>query len=58
MRQEPYSDLLIKLQSYHQENPNRMFIGIYESISILGNSKDPRELIPEFFILRKEAFPR
>ena len=49
MRQEPYSDLLIKLQNYHQENPNRMFIGIYESISILENGKDPRELIPEFF---------
>ena len=49
MRQEPYSDLLIKLQNYQQENPNRMFIGINESISLLENSKDPRELIPELY---------
>jgi hypothetical protein len=42
MRQEPYSDLLIKLQNYQQENPNRMFIGIVESINLLECSKDPR----------------
>ena len=49
MRQEPYSDLLIKLQNYQQENPNRMFIGIVESINLLESSKDPREIIPELF---------
>ena len=49
MRQEPYSDLLILLQNYQQENPNRMFIGINESISLLERSKDPREVIPELF---------
>ena len=49
MRQEPYSDLLIKLQNYQQENPNRMFIGIVESINLLECSKDPREIIPELF---------
>ena len=49
MRQEPYSNLLIKLQNYQQENPNRMFIGIMESINLLENSKDPREIIPELF---------
>ena len=49
MRQEPYSDLLIKLQNYQQENPNRMFIGVNESISLLEKSKDPREIIPELF---------
>ena len=49
MRQEPYSDLLVKLQNYQQENPNRMFIGVYESISLLEKSKDPREIIPELF---------
>ena len=49
MRQEPYTDLLIKLQNYQQENPNRMFIGINESIHLLENSKDPRELIPELY---------
>ena len=49
MRQEPYSDLLIELQNYQQENPNRMFVGINQSISLLDKGKDPRELIPELF---------
>ena len=49
MRQEPYSDLLIKLQNYQQENPNRMFIGIVESVNVLEKSKDSREIIPELF---------
>ena len=50
MREDPYSNLLIKLQNYQQENPNRMFLGILETITLLENSKDPREIIPEFFI--------
>ena len=49
MRQEPYNTLLIKLQNYQQENPNRMFIGILETIQILKGGNDNRELIPEFF---------
>ena len=49
MRQEPYSTLLIKLQNYQQENPNRMFIGVKETIEILETGNDNRELIPEFF---------
>ena len=49
MRQQPYSNLLIELQNYHQENPNRMFIGINESVSLVESSKDPREIIPELF---------
>ena len=49
MRQEPYSTLLIKLQNYQQENPNRMFIGIKETVEILESGNDNRELIPEFF---------
>ena len=49
MRQEPYTDLLIELQNYQQENPNRMFIGIVESIDILAKCKDPREIIPQLF---------
>ena len=49
MRQQPYSDLLILLQNYQQESPNRMFIGLNESISLLEKSKDPREIIPELF---------
>ena len=49
MRQEPYNSLLIKLQNYQQENPNRMFIGIKELADILDSGNDNRELIPEFF---------
>ena len=50
MREEPYSDLLIKLQNYQQENPNRMFVGLQQSINLLQNSKDSREIIPELFM--------
>jgi len=49
MRQEPYNILLIKLQNYQQENPNRMFIGILETSDVLKGGNDNRELIPEFF---------
>ena len=49
MRQKPYSDLLIKILDYQQENPNRMFIGVYELISLLEKFKNPREIIPELF---------
>ena len=49
MRQEPYDTLLIKLQNYQLENPNRMFIGMKETIEILESGNDNRELIPEFF---------
>ena len=47
--QESYSNLLVKMQNYQQENPNRKFIGVYESISLIEKSKDPREIIPELF---------
>ena len=49
MRQEPYNALLIKLQNYQLENPNRMFIGIKETAEILDSGNDNRELIPEFY---------
>ena len=49
MRQEPHNTLLIKLQNYQQENPNRMFIGLKETVEILESGNDNRELIPEFF---------
>ena len=49
MRQEPYNTLLIKLQNYQRENPNRMFLGLKETIDILETGNDNRELIPEFF---------
>ena len=49
MRELPYSNLLIKLQNYQQENPNRMFLCLQESNTTLQNTKDSRELIPELF---------
>ena len=49
MRNEPFSTLLVKLQNYSQENPNRMFNGIQDTIITLDSGNDNRELIPEFF---------
>ena len=49
MRNSPFTENLIKLQGYQQENTNRMFSSFYETQNILSNSIDNRELIPEFF---------
>ena len=49
MRNSPFTENLIKLQGYQQENTNRMFSSLYETQNILSNSIDNRELIPEFF---------
>ena len=49
MRNSPFTENLIKLQGYQQENTNRMFSSFYETRNILSNSTDNRELIPEFF---------
>ena len=49
MRQQPYSNLMIKLQNYQQENSNRMFLCLADSNLTLQGSKDSRELIPELF---------
>lgn len=49
MRNEPFSGLLIKLQNYCQENPNRMFNCIQDTLATLDTGNDNRELLPEFF---------
>ena len=49
MRQQPYENLLVKLQSYNLENPNRCFINIIISQNTIYLGYDNRELIPEFF---------
>ena len=49
MRSEPFSTLLVKLQNYAQENPNRMFNGIQSTVLTLDSGNDNRELLPEFF---------
>jgi hypothetical protein len=49
MRNEPFSTLLVKLQNYTQETPNRMFNDIQETVLTLDSGNDNRELISEFF---------
>ena len=49
MRINPFTNNLIKLQNYSQENVNRMFISNEYIQKILLEGNDTRELIPEFF---------
>ena len=49
MRQQPYDNLLVKLQGYNLENTNRCFISISSLQQITNSGADNRELIPEFF---------
>ena len=49
MRIEPFTSLLIRLQSYKQEVADRMFFNIDEILNIFNNGRDNRELIPEIF---------
>ena len=49
MRVEPFTALLVKLQGYKQEVPDRMFSTIEEILIIFNSLRDNRELIPEFF---------
>ena len=47
MRQQPYGNLLIKLQGYNKENPNRCFLNFTELEKCLICGSDNRELIPD-----------
>ena len=49
MRQQPYGNLLVKLQEYKTENSNRCFMNITGLEDCLASGNDNRELIPEFF---------
>ena len=49
MRLNPYCQGMIKLQNYHNENPNRIFLSFQSLESILNSGADNRELIPDFF---------
>ena len=55
MRQEPFTTLLIKLQGYKQENPDRMFYSIIDTLYILEQGHDNRECIPDV-ICKVEQF--
>ena len=47
MREEPYTTLLIKLQGYKQENPDRMFFSLSDTLFVLEAGSDNRECIPD-----------
>ncbi len=49
MRLEPFTTLLIQLQNYTQENPDRMMQDLKDTIKIINSGNDNRELIPELF---------
>ena len=49
MRQQPYGNLLIKLQGYNKENPNRCFLNFTELEKCLICGSDNRELIIYIF---------
>ena len=49
MRLEPFTSLLVELQNYSQENPDRMLNDLKDTINIINSGNDNRELIPELF---------
>ena len=49
MREEPFTNLLIKLQGYKHENPDRMFYSLVDTLLVLETGCDNRECIPDFF---------
>ena len=49
MRVSPFRDVHIKFQSGSFDDPNRLINSLDELLTIISDSKDNRELIPEFF---------
>ena len=49
MRNNPYTDSLIKLQNYQKENPNRLFTSFNDTLHIFKSMPENRELIPDIF---------
>ena len=49
MRNEPFTTLLVELQNYSQEDPNRLLLRLRDTISIISTGYDNRELIPELY---------
>ena len=49
MREEPFTTLLVKLQGDKQENPDRMFYSIADTLFVLEAGSDNRECIPDIF---------
>ena len=49
MRQQPFDNLLVRLQEYNLEDTNRCLVSISSLQMIVNTGSDNRELIPEFF---------
>ena len=49
MREEPFTTLLIKLQGYKHESPDRMFFSIADTLFVMDEGKENRECIPDLF---------
>ena len=49
MRIEPFTSLLVELQNYNQEDPNRLLLRLKDTIAIINTGYDNRELIPEYY---------
>ena len=49
MRNEPFTSLLVELQNYSQEDPNRLLLKLKDTINIINTGYDNRELVPEIY---------
>ena len=49
MRIEPFTSLLVELQNYSQEDPNRLLLRLKDTITIINTGYDNRELVPEMY---------
>ena len=49
MREEPFTTLLVILQGYKNESPDRMFFSLDDTLLVLETGSDNRECIPDFF---------
>ena len=49
MRNNPFTQCMIKLQNYDKENPNRLFVSYKDTINVFNTLPENRELIPNLF---------
>ena len=49
MRNEPFTSLLVELQNYSQEDPNRLLLNLKDTVTIINTGYDNRELVPELY---------
>jgi hypothetical protein len=49
MRNNPFTQCMIKLQNYDKENPNRLFVSYYDTLNVFKSLPENRELIPDLF---------